>query len=145
MANRITIDNARALRKIENLGRVFDNDILLDLVGQSGLAWINKNFRDEGTEKKWKPLAESTKRARRRGKRSGGRIRILRDTGRLSQSFVVSRGLSRKSVTVGTQDKKARSHEEGIGNPKRKILPTKRTAEKLAKKVAEAMIKKILR
>lgn len=88
-------------------------------LGVNYLRWINKNFRRQGVEKKWKRLKrESTIFARR--KKSS---KILQDTGLLRKSFTSK--FSTTEVRVGTAVKHSRVHEEGgkktyIIRPKRK-------------------------
>lgn len=129
---RVSIETKAAQKFIRRFSKEFDDKKYLELVGQDGLAWINRNFRVEGIEQKWKPLAASTIRRRRKG-RGVGSPRILRDTGRMAQSFVVKTSGSGTWVSVGTGDKKAPHHEFGTSRiPRRRILPTKKEAEKIA-------------
>ncbi len=96
---------------------------------------------------KWKPLSARTLAGR---KKSGRGAKILRDTGRLSMSFV-SGGSSNifrigpQSVTVGTEVDYAEQHEKGIDVPKRKMLPTKLKAKALAKAEVMAIYRKATR
>lgn len=87
-------------------------------IGVNALRWIDKNFKDEGTEKKWPALADSTKFARR--KKSG---KILQDTGvNLKNTFV--HDASEFEVKIGTPTKWAGAHDEG-GKGDYLILPKK--------------------
>jgi phage gpG-like protein len=87
---------------------------LLAAIGARHLRWVSDQFRTEGRQTgsagPWKPLRPSTI-AGRRGK--GGSAKILRDTGRLAQSFTVGYGFSSGFVEVGTADRRARWHHEG--------------------------------
>ena len=159
--------NARdAIRRIARFRRVFDEKTLLRIVGQRHLNYIDENFRLQGAERAWRPLATST----RANPRRGAGARILRDTGRLAQSFT-SR-LRGRSVEVGTNVQYAEFHEEGTrpyvilptrakalrfftadgvrfarsvqhpGLPARKMLPSKRLAENLAGDVIGATVQR---
>lgn len=168
----ITVDTAKAEALLGKMGREFERDTYLKLVGMRGLNWVNENFRKGGTEHAWRPLSPNTI-ASRRGGGAGG-VQILRDTGRMAQSFSVSEG-SEPSVAVGTEDKKAKWHHEGTrpytirsrsdkplsfmtaggrrfamsvdhpGLPKRQLVPSERLAEKIAVDVLEAFVRDITR
>src|SRR3990167_7994037 len=103
-----TVDVDQAEAVLLRFGLIFDNDNYLKVVGQSGLNWVNKNFRDHGTEQPWRPLSPNTLANPKRG---GAGAQPLRDTGRMAASFVV--GFGAGSVSVGTEDKKAKWHNEG--------------------------------
>jgi phage gpG-like protein len=135
----------KALRDFEN---AIDEKVLYETIGQRLLGWINKNFKDEGTEKPWQRLAASTIARRRagnitsaQGRTPGGRVgisgislsgaKILQDTGRLKQSFV-SRATN-QSVIVGTALNYATTHQFGRGRiPARPMLPSEKIVELLA-------------
>lgn len=92
---------ARASKDLTNFSRIHNR------IGVNVLKWIDKNFRDEGTEKKWPGLADSTKFARR--KKSG---KILQDTGlHLKNTF--TQDASEFQVKIGTPTKWAGVHEKG--------------------------------
>jgi len=61
--------------------------------------------------KPWVPLSPVTIEARRKGKRKGGRIRILRDTGMLYRS--VSAFATWDYVEVGARERYGRKHQFG--------------------------------
>lgn len=115
-------------------------------LGLRYLEWIGDSFRQEGAERPWQPLKPATKKRRRGGK--GGRI--LQDTGALRASFILGRGGNifkhdALKVTVGTQTKYAVYHESDKPRkilPQRKMLPTNRLAEILAKTTAEIILEK---
>lgn len=152
--------------RLERFGKAFNEPQILNAIGNRMLKWINDNFKAEGLEEKWAPLAESTIAARRRGSK-----RILQDTGDLRKSFVKQVGTG--FVRVGTEDKKAKFHHEGTGpyeihakrfpvmtfliskgqfrsakkvfHPglaKRPLLPSEETANELATGVLQAILDK---
>lgn len=152
--------------RLERFGKAFNENQILHAIGNRMLKWINDNFKAEGLEEKWAPLAESTVAARRRGS-----SRILQDTGDLRKSFVKQVGTG--FVTVGTNDEKAKWHHEGTkayeinaknlpvmtfliakgqwrsakkvfhpGLAKRPLLPSEETADKLATGVLQAVVDK---
>ena len=100
----------KAKRALAKLGIAFSGRKFLTLIGQDTLRWVDKNFKQEGTEKKWKPMSKNTRAARRGG---GGGARLLRDSGRLAQSFVSKVNLAATHVDVGSADKKAKWHHKG--------------------------------
>lgn len=87
-----------------------------------------KHFREkqqfDGTP--WPPLSPTTIARRRKGKKKGARVQILKDTGRLFTS--ISWVSTKYSATVGTnvEDKKGRSygkaHQYGKNVPKREYI-----------------------
>lgn len=167
----ITVDTVKAEALLSKIGLEFRRETYLKLVGMRGLNWVNENFRRGGTEHAWAPLSPNTIASRRGGGRGG--VQILRDTGRMAQSFVVSQG-SEPSVAVGTEDKKAKWHHEGTrpykivagdkplsfmtvggrrfamsvdhpGLPRRPLVPSERLAEKIAVDVLEAFVRDVTR
>lgn len=114
--------------------------------GIQALRWIDKNFQAEGgllSDGKWKPLADSTVRGRRRGKRKiktqaqrrRYRARILQDTGRLRQSFTMR--ATNSSVTVGTAVPYAVYHES---DAPRKVLPRRRMLPKFEELAPQLLV-----
>lgn len=92
-------------------------DVVSKVIGEDLLRWVINNFRDQGTESSWEPMAPSTRAARRTGEGEGG-AQLLQDTGRLRKSYIKGRkGNIFKprdyAVTVGSQDERAIWHEEG--------------------------------
>jgi phage gpG-like protein len=166
--------NTKPLRDIlQRFDDLKESEIL-----QSGandfLKWITQNFRDQGTETKWKPPSPNTL-AKRVGGGVGGKA--LQNKGRLFQSFIGERGiLSRtaNSITVGSNVFYASFHERGTaaftirpktkkalrfmtpngprfakfvnhpGIPRRPILPTLATADKIVAREAEAIIEDVI-
>ncbi len=76
-------------------------------LGVNYLRWINKNFRRQGIEKKWKRLEPQSTIFARRKKSS----KILQDKGILRNSFT-SR-FNHTEVRVGSAIKYSQVHEEG--------------------------------
>lgn len=117
----IKVELANAKKALSKAGKKLQMKEYLNLVGESLLTWVNKNFKEEGTEKKWAPLSPNTIIARRK---KGTGAKILRDTGRMANSFVKKVSKSGEWVSVGTEDIKALWHHYGtkpyIITPKRK-------------------------
>tara|TARA_Y100000310_G_scaffold171492_2_gene171695 strand:+ start:8505 stop:8951 length:447 start_codon:yes stop_codon:yes gene_type:complete len=145
----VSINVAGAKTKLRRFRNQFSARQILQSIGNAHLHWIGQNFKAEGSlgGSKWKPLSARTLAGR---KKSGRGAKILRDTGRLSMSFV-SGGSSNifrigpQSVTVGTEVDYAEQHEKGIDVPKRKMLPTKLKAKALAKAEVMAIYRKATR
>lgn len=95
-------------RLVKRANRVLDERELLTGIGLKGLNWVDRNFRSEGLESPWKPLSPNTIASRR-----GGNAKILRDTGRLAQSFTYN--VMGNKVSVGTNLKIAEYHNFGTG------------------------------
>lgn len=106
MAVTIRTDSRGLDRKLQRLFKVLAPEAMLRLVSAGQLNWVNKNFRDEGTERRWKPLAPGTVHARRRGS-----SKPLQDTGRMRQSF--SQKVRRTVAVVGTNSRLAGIHHGG--------------------------------
>lgn len=168
----VTVKADAAIAFLGDAARRITPDRFMKNVGQRLLAWTNQNFREEGAEAKWTPLSPNTLAARRKGRGSGG-ARILRDTGRMAQSFVLRVG--HNEVEVGTADRKAVWHQGGTrprtvtakvpgkpmrfrtasgwrskyevhhpGMPARPLLPSERLAARLVMDVAQAFINREL-
>lgn len=104
--------------KLLVFGRELKQKVYLKLMQQRFLKWVNDNFRNQGTERAWKPLSPNTIAARRLSGRGG--VQILRDTGRMAQSFNPGKPLSGSKIdinagiaVVGTEDWKAPIHHYG--------------------------------
>lgn len=165
----INIDIKEAEALLLKMGKSFGQLAYIKLVGQSALNWINRNFRQAGIEHKWAPLSPNTIASRRLKGRGG--VQILRNNGRLAQSFV-STLTSEPSVSVGTEDPRAKWHNEGTGPffiqpknkplrfmtakgwrsswlvlhpglPRRPLVPSERLAEKMGQNVLEAYIQEL--
>lgn len=81
----VKVDISGAVAKLRALDVGMKPSALVRTVGLAQQAWVNQNFKDEGTEEKWQALSENTK-AARRGK--GYLAKPLQDTGTLRRSFV---------------------------------------------------------
>lgn len=105
-------------KALVKFGRELQQKVYLKLMHQRFLKWVNDNFRNQGTERAWKPLSPNTIAARRLS--GSGGVQILRDTGRMAQSFNPGQPLSGSRVdinagmaVVGTEDWKAPIHHFG--------------------------------
>lgn len=145
------------------LVRMSDNRKLHSRIGINILKWIDRNFREEGIEKRWPPLSPTTIKLRRQGplkiqrEQRGGDIRntvtsrfkILQDTGNLRRSFTSVP--SNNKVIVGSNDIKASTHELGrqqkwgqgklVTIPQRKMLPTNKVVTPIVRKTYDKFIK----
>ena len=102
--------------KLQNM-RQFWSSVGMYVQRQTIRERFNKEQSPEG--QKWKPLAESTKRRKKRHKR--GQMKILHDTGALRRSIAYEAG--NNSVKVGSVLKYARTHQFGRGKiPARPFL-----------------------
>lgn len=136
----VSINVTGAKRKFRNLRNRISSRKILQSIGNAHLYWIGQNFKAEGSlgGTRWAPLSARTLAGRRK---AGRGAKILRDTGRLSMSFVSggSNNIFRvgpQSVTVGTNVEYAEAHEKGDpseGIPRRKMLPSKTKAKMIAK------------
>ncbi|HDM78818.1 MAG TPA: phage virion morphogenesis protein [Deltaproteobacteria bacterium] len=93
-------------------------------IGEELLANWQQEWREEKDPygEPWKPLKASTLARRRKGKGFGPVAKILRDTGRLQNSFVVEANKDR--VTIGTNVFYAPFHQFGTKYiPQRRLLP----------------------
>lgn len=146
-----------------------DKTQMLSAVGLRILRWVDDNFKREGIEIKWKPLSPNTVAGRRKGS-----SKILQDTGRLKNSFSFELQPGGGSVRVGTNLEYAKYHHYGTrpytirpvrarvlafaigggmafarqvnhpGLPSRPLIPSVKTAARLAKETIEAAINKRL-
>lgn len=121
-------DDAGLQRKIKKILGKLDEASILHTIGQDQLAWIDQNFRQRGTEKRWRPLSPNTIAQRRQGSSAP-----LQDTGALRRSFT-SR-VEGKVVKTGTNNQVAEYHQFGTGAYV--IMPTR--AETLVFKTADGM------
>lgn len=164
----LTSNIDRKIAKLRHMGKRFSRAEYLTLIGMDALDWVNRNFRDEGAEKKWKPMSPNTRAARPGGK-------LLRDTGRLAQSFAVKKSVAGGWVKIGSSDRKAPWHHFGTrpytikprrakvlrfmtakgeafshlvrhpGLPSRPLLPSKRKAGKIAKTALNTYVKTLVK
>ena len=107
---KVTVD------KLQNM-RQFWSSVGMYVQGQTIRERFNKEQSPEG--QKWKPLADTTKRRKKRHKR--GQMKILQDTGELRRSMAYEAG--NNSVKVGSVLKYAQTHQFGRGKiPARPFL-----------------------
>ena len=112
---RISVDATRAVKKLKAVGIKLDNKEMLSFIGEHLLYWVDHNFQNEGTEKKWAKLSDNTL----AGRRKNGRVaKILQDTGRLKMSFVKGKlqnvhSISGNKLEVGSEDPRAIWHHKG--------------------------------
>jgi len=163
----ITVDTAQLRVAIDKIIAAMGLDTLLSLIGKRQLAWIDQNFKDQGTENKWKALRPNTVVGRRMGSSS-----ILQDKGLLKNSFTdVVIG---DAVHVGTANQISKYHQDGTapydirpktkralafmtvggriarrgvhhpGLPARPMLPTSAVAERIAIDTLEQAIDKAI-
>ena len=162
---KIDVDARGVRRNLNGFLQDIKPSRLLSAVGDRHLKWINDNFKREGIETKWKRLSANTIAGRRKGS-----SKVLQDTGALRQSFV--KKVKTDRVEVGTESKVAKWHHEGTrpftirprkarvlrfpvpggfafskevrhpGLPKRPLLPTIPTGEKLARAVMTATLER---
>jgi phage gpG-like protein len=102
--------------------KLSQNVPLTDYIASRAYKECMTHFQDQqGPEGAWKDLAESTKAARRQGKRKGHGVKILQDTGRLKGS-ILFRGYPDKAI-VFTNVQYGITHQDGTNNiPQRKFL-----------------------
>lgn len=101
------------IREIER--NVSRNPRLLNDIGIYMTRSIHKNFIQQGRPQAWQPLAFKTLMARRKGKKRGKGVQILRDTGALMNS--IERRVNDKDgeVEIGTSLVYARTQHFGRG------------------------------
>lgn len=122
---KIDMTTQRARKKLEKLRRIIRAKAVTDVMERAIIDWMRRNFIAEGLDKKWKPLAQSTRAVtgRRKAFRGGKMAQAFR-RGRL-RNFV---DLRRKGyqIRIGLTDKIARWHHSGtrpyIIRPKRASL-----------------------
>lgn len=122
MAQSIKSDTRNLRMRMKNLAREFDEKFFLQIIGQRQLRFVDEIFRSEGAAggSPWKPLSPNTIAARRQGPGTGD-AKILRDTGRLAQSF--TQKLRPHEVEIGSEDPRAEWHQ--FGTPPYTIEPNK--------------------
>ena len=142
----VTVNTRGLQRKLDKWQKGLSTKQLLEAIGNVHIRWVDKNFKAEGIEKRWKPLSPKTIARRRKGS-----SRILQDTGKLKGSFNKGRSgnvhkIRGTEVSVGTNVVYASTHEHGRGKiPKRKMLPTERMARKLARDTINNIVKELAR
>lgn len=102
----------RLLRRVERIDRNITREIQKPFraAGTYMIGSIQRNFKAGGRPKKWKELAESTIKQRRRGGGKGG-IKILVDTARLKNSPAMR--VRRTEAEVGTNMVQAKRQHFG--------------------------------
>ena len=163
---KINVNATKVKRNLNGFLQDIKPSQLLNAVGDRHLKWVNDNFKGEGIETKWKKLSANTVAGRR--KKSN---KILQDTGRLKQSFVKKlrsssvevgtqdkrakwhhEGTDKFDIPVGKKGLLRFVTADGIaftqktikhpGLPKRPLLPTVPTGEKLARSVMNAALER---
>lgn len=148
----VQVDASKVLEELRRVGVALTPIAALKAISLEQLQWIDKNFRAQGLEKRWKPLRPATLKRRRKGPGSGSG-QILQDTGRLKGSFVLGGPDGVHRVTpleaeVGTNVEYADYHEQERSKPRhipqRKMLPSVSLAEQLAINLLEARLDRAL-
>ena len=131
-----------------SITRFSDGKKLHSRIGINLLKWIDKNFREDGTEKRWPPLSSTTIKLRRRGS-----SKPLQDKGLLRRSFLANP--SDDQVAVGTVDIRSSTHEKGrkqkwgrgkvVDIPQRKMLPTRKAGMPIIRRTYDRFIKESFR
>lgn len=117
-------------------------------IGLKLVSWTSQNFKQQGALIQtggWKKLSERTIAKRRKGSSN-----ILNDTGRLKQSYDLYSGehgiIKGNRVTVGTNDKRAPTHQYGLNKvPQRRMLPEGPQAKGIIRPMLEAALKKAVK
>lgn len=97
MADAVKIDETKLFEKLAILLKDTAPEPYLRAIGLRLVGWVDKNFKAQGIETKWKPLSPSTIMNRRKG---GGGAQALMDTGRLRMSFVSGENPQINDMTV---------------------------------------------
>lgn len=111
--------------------------------------WVIKNIEAAGNNHKesrlkWPPLSPVTIALRRKGPRGDVSPKPLQDTGRLKGGFEVS--ATDKAGFVKNRVNYASIHENGKGRvPQRKMFPTVKQGEEIAKPAYEAFVRKAVK
>lgn len=109
----VVVDARMLFQKTRAINAGLSQGKILRAVGLRLMGWVARNFEDDGTEQKWKPLSPNTVAQRRKGSN-----RPLQDTGRLKQSWTKSTGnphIIGDTVSVTSNMKYAPYHEFGTG------------------------------
>lgn len=128
-------------------------------VGLKMLRWVDENFRGQGglvISGGWPDLSETTLHIRRTRKSAPTNSNlILRDHGDLRKSFdIFGMKPTARSVTVGTNDKRAALHQFGgqirwgrntVTIPARPILPDSQQAGEIIRPMLEAALKQAIK
>lgn len=145
----VEIDSRRLIQKMRQASVIWNPRSILAVVGADLLRWVDRNFKDEGTEGGWAPLAPSTELQRAQQGRAG---KVLQPTGTHLRSSFVQGGqdnvfrLSDTEVAVGTATPFAIYHQEGAAFlPQRRLLPSKVAATEVAQKAIQATLDEMIR
>ena len=116
--------------------------------------WVKLNFIAQGKDHDksslhWKPLSETTKALRSKGRRTGSNPKILQDTGQLRQRW--TRIFNEKEARFKSAQNYSSLHERGgtskLGGktfkvPQRKIFPVKKQGIKIIKPAVKRYMKR---
>lgn len=118
-------------------------------------SWVQRNFATSGGKVGgWKPLALGGRLTHRQDRRftvniKGGRrskldtkAKVLIDTRRLKGSFTPF--VRNKSAGIGSDLSYSKTHDEGIGVPKRRILPKRNEVIDKARRIYIKHLKEIM-
>lgn len=109
--------------------------------------WVQENFRGEGkkaTGSGWKPLSPRTEYQKRHRKSAPtANPKILQDRGWLRMKW--KHFADRRTATLQSGVPYGRPHDEGVGVPKRPIIPTKEQARPLIREVYQHWLKRTLK
>ncbi len=125
--------------------RLKRTDIFHKKVVIGWFAWVQENFNVEGAKaegSKWQALASSTVRRRRTG-RGRGNPMILQDSGDLRKKWDL---ISNKSFgRLKSKVSYSGDHQNGIGVPKRTILPNEQQALDVVRPILKSHVKKAIK
>lgn len=169
----VVIDARMAFAKLRAINASLDQNALLQAIGLRLIGWTMQNFKQQGIEKKWKPLSPNTVAQRRKASSVP-----LQNTGILRASWTQSAGNPKvlgDTVSVTSNVKYAPFHEFGTrpytikpktkkmlafktaggmrfakkvnhpGLPQRKMAPSKAMARTLALSVVNAAVDRKLK
>jgi len=165
----VTFDTTGFKSKMKRLEKTIEPRLVMREIGLEVLAWIDKNFEDEGTESKWPKLRPKTTKGK------SGDSKALQRTGDLKDSLTKPNRailqISDRTITIGSLSKKAQIHhggadipplkpknaralrfqsEEGIVYrvstkgariPQRKLLPSRKVVREIGQKVINRKLK----
>jgi phage gpG-like protein len=129
---------ARRKKNLDNRSRFYQRAVVyVD-------AWIQKNFKTQGEPfGGWQPLSPVTIARRRKGPKARLGEKILQDTGQLKSRWKKTWGARQGIIQAGVPY--AVYHDEGLGAPKREILPEKEMVNPAIKKILGIFIKEALK
>ncbi|MDH4120430.1 MAG: phage virion morphogenesis protein [Deltaproteobacteria bacterium] len=111
-------------------------------VSQSLLQWAQDNMANQGgfSESGWPPLAPATLAAKRR---RGWPAAPLEATGRLRRGFATT--VDAQAARLKNSVPYAAHHQQGLGVPRRPILPSPAQAEELAQQTLRNFLREALK